>query len=260
VRGPWHKPGFTLMELLVVLAIIALLLAMLIPSLQAAREQARSAVCLANLRQIGSAMTMYAGDNRGWLPLGPADRLCYRDAKGNLFADPGPDRQPYPWSNCHWGGRRAAYLHTLAIFGPPQPEKLRRPLTNYLYRNAGLDEDMPLFRCPSDNGSDLWAPLGPRPIYEVCGNSYWTNPWGEYVKPWGRRRSATSSIVLASEMPLSIDVARSIRSTGWHRRFSTHNILFLDFHADARCVDTRKCYGPGWAVENYFKIMSFYSY
>ena len=57
---------FTLIELLVVIAIIAILAAILLPTLQKARERGYEADCAAKLREIGSASTSYAGDNDGY--------------------------------------------------------------------------------------------------------------------------------------------------------------------------------------------------
>jgi prepilin-type N-terminal cleavage/methylation domain-containing protein/prepilin-type processing-associated H-X9-DG protein len=64
--------GFTLIELLVVIAIIAVLMAILMPTLNRAREQGRRAACLANLKQLTLAWLMYADENNGKIVNGAA--------------------------------------------------------------------------------------------------------------------------------------------------------------------------------------------
>ncbi len=69
IAGPkLCRNGFTLIELLVVVSIIALLVAILMPALGKARKQARAAVCLSNLKQIGLVMAMYHDDNEDYVP------------------------------------------------------------------------------------------------------------------------------------------------------------------------------------------------
>jgi prepilin-type N-terminal cleavage/methylation domain-containing protein len=64
-----NRPAFTLLELLVVVAIIGILAAMLLPAFSRAKEKSRRTVCGQNLQQLGLALALYAGDNQEVLPL-----------------------------------------------------------------------------------------------------------------------------------------------------------------------------------------------
>jgi prepilin-type processing-associated H-X9-DG protein len=140
--------SFTLIELLVVVSIIALLIAILLPSLRSAREQARSLKCAANLHSIGQAFTLYAEKYDGVWP--PAI-----DTFGNQ------NRWPVPF---HEGGIISAQLAKLDSSG-----------------NLRTKVDDSIFICPSEKAERIipdWknASLPPHPVDRVeVGGSYALN-------------------------------------------------------------------------------------
>jgi prepilin-type N-terminal cleavage/methylation domain-containing protein len=79
-RRRWS--GFTLVELLIVVAIVALLMAILLPALSQARAQSKRSVCLSNLREIGMALHAYGMQFGGAIPRGPAMPLPYLSEQG----------------------------------------------------------------------------------------------------------------------------------------------------------------------------------
>ena len=109
--------GFTLVELLVVIGIIGLLMALLMPALTRARQQANSVVCQSNLRQIGVLLVIYSNHNNGWLypvgPPGPFDPDTGRRLPTTLGSHY-PDGRPFP-KELRWPN----YVFDPPVWNPP---------------------------------------------------------------------------------------------------------------------------------------------
>ena len=81
-----QRKGFTLVELLVVIGIIALLISILLPSLNRARETANRVKCASNLKQIGLAILLYSNENRGAYPRTKASTPIAGGVSHNMIA------------------------------------------------------------------------------------------------------------------------------------------------------------------------------
>lgn len=185
-RMPAASPGFTLVELLVTIAIVAALVGMLVPAVQGAREAARRNGCGANLRQLGLAILAHESSRRR-LPAG------YVSEPGRAPVDAASrDRPP----GTGWGLLIASYLEEAAL------ADRYRPAAGI---GVGAAENHPvvaaapvIFRCPSDGGpGTAFAALdtagGPHPSGAILGrSSYVANaghaePWAEPLESWEGR-------------------------------------------------------------------------
>ncbi len=125
--------GFTLIELLVVIAIIALLVAILMPSLQQAKELAQRAKCSIQLRSIGIAVNMYADENNEWLPF----------AIGN----PGVGLMMHD-DNVWWGVFPQGGPHRLGLLYCQPPMKAGGVWYRFTdFDRAGYVDQLEVFRC-----------------------------------------------------------------------------------------------------------------
>lgn len=129
-----HKKGFTLIELLVVIAVIAILAALLFPVFNSARETARQASCLNNVKQLGAAVHLYWQSNEGVMmpgaiPIGPngswSDYIVWmyliRPYTKNLSVYKCPSWK-YSWDgryNATWNCSYAYYAY-IAYYTTPQ--------------------------------------------------------------------------------------------------------------------------------------------
>ena len=133
-----RQKAFTLIELLVVVAIIALLIAILLPSLQRAREQAKRVVCMANQAQIVKAMTIYGMSNKNELI------ICRQRRVQKAFDPLGAGGWTYPEGA---GDKKVNWIAALGSVGLAI-NKGEGPNGDYL--------PSPLWNCPSRQYESQW--------------------------------------------------------------------------------------------------------
>jgi prepilin-type processing-associated H-X9-DG protein/prepilin-type N-terminal cleavage/methylation domain-containing protein len=149
------RGGFTLVETLVVIAIIGLLVALLLSAVQAARESARRSECSNHLRQIGVALQCFEESNRA-LPAGYVSGVT---ADG---ADTGPG-----WG---WATLMLNYIEQSSLRAVLRLDHPIEDAANSEYRSQLVS----LYLCPSDSTESIWSTysgwgdFGPDPGHRIC--------------------------------------------------------------------------------------------
>jgi prepilin-type N-terminal cleavage/methylation domain-containing protein/prepilin-type processing-associated H-X9-DG protein len=192
-HGRNRTKAFTLIELLVVIAIIALLLAVIVPSLQKAKDYARRTLCMSNARQTGLGLKVYTQNNRDEL-------IPMRNQDGAIETT-----LPMPWEG-------------VVSYSPTYTGPSSKPLPMHLAMlyDLNLIENPEVFYCPSqprngsypipyyydfytDNGSRQWGSFFPTPPDAGSGHvwvrtsfNYWT---------YGKKRMTQ----LHASQPLVVD-------------------------------------------------------
>ncbi|EIP98533.1 prepilin-type N-terminal cleavage/methylation domain-containing protein [Opitutaceae bacterium TAV1] len=207
--------AFTLIELLTVIAIIGILAAIIIPTVSKVRENARQAECISNLRQIGSALLLYAGDNKHHLPAVSTD---------------------WPSVDTSWG--RAIWT-----YAGYSEESYKNP-DNDLIGSSGVDRN--IFHCPMTKRAPVAAPTVPGGV-NSGRFSYGLNGF-----PLSNTSIGWTSGTKTNPIPLSIITAPSRTSMvnecsfflggyeGYYQSFGLvphgggTNVLFYDGHVERR--------------------------
>jgi prepilin-type processing-associated H-X9-DG protein len=227
--------GFPLLDLLVVVAIIAVLISVLLPALSGARREGTKAKCLSNLHALGQALITYSID----------------DASG--YTSPIHPKAETEWwydGEYEYGGGTG-----VGVMADPDFLAENRILNRYIF-GSGAKYPLELYQCPTDKGVQpapvdfepfyFTAPAIGKPIWYSTGTSYRLNNqidflgqtpyteyfYGPYMRP-ATRVPAPSQTVILEETVAEVAKwnSRTYITMGWHNKANSFNVAFVDGHS-----------------------------
>ena len=218
-RGRLAADGFTLLELLIVVALIALLTGIMVPSLSSARELARRALCAGHQHHIYTALNMYLVKHRSLPPLTRSPDIVVPPEGQAGMSDADLRMTPWDLFPVIYHGNNSGPEHSrYTNFGP-------------LYE-LGYIEDIRLFYCPSQTHPDFqfdthtnpWPIEDPEPIEAEYKR------WNHVFSSYGRRLGLSNIAfdIVPPQTAIISDVAMFPWYTRTHHQDAGFNVLTVD--------------------------------